>query len=415
MGGPKSDVPPEQPPWELPEPEESQPELPPGEDELIPDKSESELFPEISATPEEDKTLVSPAESLETEAIAPEQPSELPSWIARAESEPGGAEPAFPAGPPEPIAAEDLKAAPDVDLPVGVAKAAETLATRAAPLSALPAADKKMEAPSPVFHPEEAKPLKIVEVAQTADEQVVLDRITEPRRVKLMALIDDILDQIYDRLSAETNQRTLEEVLKLLKAARHTLIENPRDYDTAEYYTLRAKTLLDRFQSVRRESYRWVGIVILIYEVLLGVLVILGFIFSESLTGTLIRAGIPEWTVAPWSIAMASACGAVLGALWALVEHAAIRQDFDKQHRLWYYASPVKGFLLGIAIYFMMHAGTLAMGLSTPIGEGGTLLEPDWFLLTLAFLIGFQQNVALELFERFVKLIRPARTPTATS
>jgi hypothetical protein len=113
---------------------------------------------------------------------------------------------------------------------------------------------------------------------------------------------------------------------------------------------------------------------------------------------------------APWTTMMASTAGGILGALWALVEHVAIKQDFSKQHRLWYFLSPVKGFILGFAVYLIMSAGTLAMGVSTPVSEGGAPLEPDWFLLTLAFLIGFQQNVALELFERFVKLIRPAKT-----
>jgi hypothetical protein len=295
------------------------------------------------------------------------------------------------------------------------------LATKAAPSSTLPDAQKTikameaMEAPSPVKHPPEAKPLPMIEAQERDDKEVVLERITENRQLKLMARIDELLDNIYTRFSAETGKNTLEEVLKLLKTARHTLIENPRDYDTAEYYTFRAKMLIDRFQSVRRDSYRWTGVVLFIYESVLLLLVVVGWLGGEGLADRLTGQGVPAWAIAPWTTMMACTAGAILGALWALVEHVAIDQDFGKQHRMWYFVSPFKGFILGAIIYFMMHAGTLAMGVATPANAGGTPLDPDWFLLTLAFLIGFQQNVALELFERFVKLIRPAKTDKTSS
>ncbi len=332
----------------------------------------------------------------------------LPLWIITAEAE------AAAAGAPAPetgtMPAAALKSAPVIDWSKGpareaVIKAAETLATKAAPLVALPAADQPMTPPSPVTHPPEATPLELVEAAEADRDQVVLQRITKDRRLKLMARVDELLDEIYARLSTSTGQNTLEEVLKLLKTARHTLIENPRDYDTAEYYVYRAKMLLDRFESVRRDSYRWVGLGIFVYEVLLAAVVITGFIFGQPLTDALVARGVPEWAAAPWSTIMAGAAGGIMGALWALAEHTAIKQDFDKQHTMWYLGSPVTGALLGIVLYYMMHAGTWAMG-----AEVTTSASDRPFLLVLAILVGFQQNVALDLFERFLKLIRPKTT-----
>jgi hypothetical protein len=451
MGGPQSDLPSDEPLGELPDsgPETAHtrpPNEPPWEMPDLTEKSPSEgpikwdvEAEPTPALPEENAAVTHPTElpAAEPEPIPetpdgmapalPEEESKLPSWVVKAEAEAAKAAAAAAAvAPAESASVTDLKSAPTIDWSPGgtqevANRAAEILATKAAPSSASPDAQKTiktmeaMEAPSPVKHPPEAKPLPMIEAQERDDKEVVLERITENRQLKLMARIDELLDNIYTRFSAETGKNTLEEVLKLLKTARHTLIENPRDYDTAEYYTLRAKMLIDRFQSVRRDSYRWTGVVLFIYESVLLLLVVVGWLGGEGLADKLTGQGVPAWAIAPWTTMMACTAGAILGALWALVEHVAIDQDFGKQHRMWYFVSPFKGFILGAIIYFMMHAGTLAMGVATPVNAGGTPLDPDWFLLTLAFLIGFQQNVALELFERFVKLVRPAKTDKTSS
>jgi hypothetical protein len=425
MGGPKSDdvpleepipeepgleevgpaSPPDEPPWELPDMAESLPEQP----------DKPELAPESAAgTPDQ-------PEVPEAEAIPPAEPERgrLPSWLVTAEEEAAARAAAAATAPPpapEPIPAAALKSAPSIDWsgPESVAETAAALVGQPAPSSVLPERGRLMEIPSPVRHPPEAEPVPVVEAPEKVEEEIVLARITKARQLGLMARIDGLLEEIYLRFSAESERNTLEEVLKLLKAARHTLIENPRDFDTAEYYTFRAKMLIDRFQRVRADSYRWTGVAIAIYEVALAVLVVLGWLSSAGIASVLAARGVPEWAFAPWTTMMASAAGAILGALWALVEHVATRQDFSKQYRMWYYVSPIKGLLLGAAIYFMLHAGTLAMEVVTPVSEGGTPLDPNWFLQILAFLVGFQQNVALDLFERLVKLIRPAREETTT-
>jgi hypothetical protein len=418
MGGPKSDdmpleepipgepdldevapaFPPDEPPWELPDTAESLADQP---DELESDRLSAAGVPARPSAPE-------------AEAIPPREleRGRLPSWLVTAEEEAAArAAAAALRAAPEPIPA------PSIDWTGSGAEAAasaETPGRQAAAVSAVPERPRLMEVPSPVAHPPEAEPVPLVEAPEKAEEEIVLARITEARQLGLMTRIDGLLEEIYARFSAESERNTLEEVLKLLKTARHTLIENPRDYDTAEYFTFRAKMLIDGFQRVRADSYRWTGIAIAIYEVALAVLIILGWLSSAGIANVLSARGVPQWAFAPWTTMMASAAGAVLGALWALVEHVATRQDFSKQYRMWYYVSPVKGLLLGAAIYFMLHAGTLAMEVVTPVTEGGTPLDPNWFLQIVAFLVGFQQNVALDLFERLVKLIRPAREETTT-
>jgi hypothetical protein len=423
MGGPKSDdAPLEEPIPEEPDLEEVAPASPPDEPpwelpvttELLGRQpAEADLAREsIPAAPDQP----------EAEAVPPAEPERdrLPSWLVTAEEEAAAraaaAAAAAPPAAPEPIPAAALKSAPSIDWTGSDsgAETAEALAWQPAASRAEPEPERAVEIPSPVRHPPEAEPVAVVEAPEKAEEETVLGRITKARQLGLMARIDELLEEIYTRFSAESERNTLEEVLKLLKAARHTLIENPRDYDTAEYYTFRAKMLVDRFQRVRADSYRWTGVAIAIYEVALAVLVVLGWLSSAGIASVLTARGVPEWAFAPWTTMMASAAGAILGALWALVEHVATRQDFSKQYRMWYYVSPIKGLLLGAAIYFMLHAGTLAMEVVTPVSEGGTPLDPNWFLQILAFLVGFQQNVALDLFERLVKLIRPAREETTT-
>lgn len=477
MNGPTSDAPPDESPWPLPDPIEgkvpdkwatelkSLSETPPqlGEMEAEPAAVEPagelveaafdvsfDKFLEVEPVPQPEMLETEPAEvepeplpkmapqppkaapdvsagvfpgageipqpeGPEAEAIEPAPPegkSKLPSWIAKAEGE---AAVQAPAAAPAVAPAEDLKSAPVDDWSFGTAeetvrKTAEMLATKSAPFSALPAAEKPMRPPSPVSRPSTAEPLEIVEAPEVDEEQVVLGRITEARRMGLMIRIDGLLNDIYEDLSAKTGKNTLEEALKLLKTARHTLVENPRDYDTAEYYTYRAKMLIDRYHSAKKDSYGSTGWGVMVYEGALAILAIFALIAGQGQIGVLVRRGVPEWVVAPWTTMMVSMIGAICGAIWAFVDHTAIKQDFSKQHRWWYIGAPLTGMLLGAVVFYMMNAGALVGAVG---GEETGILEPNFFLLTLAWLVGFQQNVALDLFERFLKLIRPAKTEQA--
>lgn len=269
--------------------------------------------------------------------------------------------------------------------------------------------------PSPVAHPPEATPLPLVEAPEYAPAETVLERISEGRQAKLMTRVDDLLEQIFEQRSVDTSQDTLEEALKLLKTARHTLIENPRDYDTAEYHTHRAKIVLERFHRVRKDSLRWPGWALAVYQIIFSLLVGLGWGFGGQLLEWVHARGAAEWALSPWFTMMAGAAGGVCGAIWALYQHMSIEQDFDRQHTMWYIGSPFTGALLGAVLFFMVRAGVLAMGLTgssdlaaelpgLSMGDVG-----DWFVFALTWLVGFQQNVALDLFARFLRLIRPER------
>ncbi len=391
MGGTKPETPPEEPPWEMPEADV--PAGPEGAEEAAAAAEEAELSEvEEGVGPPAGELIDAPVEA------APESEPKLPSWMAEAEAEADAAGPvdAF-AGPSDHIV---------MDWSPGPAEEAEDAPKEAAP----PAVEEiKVTIPSPVLKSGVSKPLPMVEAPETVDEEVALGRITEARQLKLMARIDNLLDLIYDRLSAETGQGTLEEVLKLLKTARHTLVENPRDFDTAEYYTHRAKMLLDRFHTVRRDSYGWPGWSLVAYEAVFMLVVALAWVFGERIQDSFLAGGAPEWAVAPWYAMLAGASGGVFGAFWALYKHIANDQDFDRQHTMWYIGSPITGGLAGIAIFFLSHAGALSMGLTNSGGTQAGLVDPNWFLWVVALLAGFKQNVVLDLFARLVKLIEPGQ------
>jgi len=335
--------------------------------------------------------------------VTKDQPK-LPAWIEEAESEaaaqPQEADPT----------AEDLKAAPVIDwssmtADEAVEATSEGLAKLAAPFTALPAADAPIDVPSPVLKSEEAKPFPLVEAPETAKETVVMARITEARQQKLMTRIDNLLDHVYDQYSLDTDHGVLEEVLKLLKTARHTMIENPRDYDTAEYYTHRAKLLIDNFHNVRKDSYGWPGWGLVIYETLFMISVGLLWIFGDEIAKFFVSRGAAEWALAPWYAMLAGASGGVFGAFWALYRHIARDKDFSRQYTMWYIGSPITGGLAGISIFFLSQVGVLGMNAGSSGNLSAEIVNPNWFLAAIALLAGFKQNVILDLFARLVKLI----------
>jgi hypothetical protein len=90
--------------------------------------------------------------------------------------------------------------------------------------------------------------------------------------------------------------------------------------------------------------------------------------------------------------------GGVISALYALILHIAHRQDFDKQHLVWYYYSPIMGIGMGAAVYLIMQVGLLSL-----IGTEGKIASPI-IIYVLAFLCGFQHNVFTELIKRVLKV-----------
>jgi hypothetical protein len=89
--------------------------------------------------------------------------------------------------------------------------------------------------------------------------------------------------------------------------------------------------------------------------------------------------------------------GGVTGALISLVKHIAIDQDFDRQHMMWYVASPIVGYGVGAIIFMIIRAGLLSL-------TGPSNISSPFIMYVLAWMGGYQQNIFTDIVKRVLKL-----------
>ena len=186
--------------------------------------------------------------------------------------------------------------------------------------------------------------------------------------------------------------------LNKLQKARNYLLAGRRHYEQAEALAGETEARLSYKARVRIWSYTW-GLLILVYSILC--LATLGL--GVSRVNTLIS---PDWQIYGIAIrsllitSLTGALGGVTGALYSLWVHVAKKQDFDRQHLMWYLTNPLMGGVLGLFVFLAFQAGIST--LSLPVDIAGNSALP---LYTFAWLSGFQQNVAYHLVHRAIKAI----------
>ena len=116
------------------------------------------------------------------------------------------------------------------------------------------------------------------------------------------------------------------------------------------------------------------------------------YLTFADLTETFVR--ILLWTIS------AGGAGGVLASLWSLRVHVTEKQDFDRQHELWYILTPVKGMLLGLFVFLAS-----ASNIVVPFQEDN--MPSRFAVITVALALGFQQNVAFDLIARVISVLKP--------
>jgi hypothetical protein len=251
---------------------------------------------------------------------------------------------------------------------------------------------------------------------QLTDEQraAILASIDPEWLKALHAEIDDLYKQVTgDFASPPANS---EQMLKMLREARQTLIENPEEYVSAEYRTSEVKAMLERMRKCRREGKRY-GAGILFYELLWAALVLAGLVMATPLMAAIARLGsINQSTGANlypfWSTMMWGGLGGVIGALYMLWWHVADRQDFDGQYTLWYLVQPLMGLVLGGIMFLVLAGGFLVVQVDLTNPQAATAGHILPYLV--AVLAGFRQNWVYEQLNRLMALFTPAAQGTQT-
>jgi hypothetical protein len=95
--------------------------------------------------------------------------------------------------------------------------------------------------------------------------------------------------------------------------------------------------------------------------------------------------------------------GGVVGALYALWRHVAEDQDFDRQFSMWYITNPIMGLFLGAFSFLIIRAGLFSL---TSGGGSSAAITSPYFLYVMAWIVGFQQNVAYDIVRRVLGIFR---------
>ena len=250
---------------------------------------------------------------------------------------------------------------------------------------------------------------------RTAGEQeIILSRIEKDRIRDLNKTIDRLYSEIPKHISNRPDITA--QALGLLRQARTILIENPVDFVEAEYKTQQAQSLYNRIENSEAWGDRY-GWRVFYYEVFLFFLLLLSFLgllaFNNEFSGlvaSLIGSEAPGeglfTAVGFWATFVWGGIGGVVGAMYVLWIHVSERQDFERQHIMWYVSQPIMGLILGGVTFLIINAGLLSL-------QGGQIAaqqlrtEIQFFPALIAFIAGFRPQFVFGLLTKIIKVINP--------
>lgn len=335
--------------------------------------------------------------------------------------------------PPAPIATtlptEDNAWLADAPLPIPGTESAPVSDT-ALPTSVPPPADQSLlpqksfkigglfmsmpSIPNPeTFEPQteltqsELSVFKVSKSKPVVSEEEVLRRIGPERIQQLSKRIDELYTQVTSGTISDVKQASA--ALLYLRQARDKELEDQRQYDEAEYLVNVAQYIVTRAGNVRQWSYTY-GIVMLIYGLIWLVVFTAGLVLDEPLLNffrtfsTVPSAATAMADVfAPYNTVLWGGIGGVLGLLYSLFKHVAVRQDFDRQFVLWYIIQPFMGMLMGAIVHLFFVAGVFQL-----VGATSDAFDAIGALLAIA--AAFRQHYVYAWLESVLKAFEPGKS-----
>ena len=272
-----------------------------------------------------------------------------------------------------------------------------------------------------VPHPETFEPpvqgsqqgFKLVSISETqmrvSDAEVA--RRVGDRANRLWARIDKLYEQVAE--GGITDPAKTSEALSHLRIARDKELEDPRQFDEAEYLVNIVQYLVTRAGQARQWGSTY-GVVVLIYGLFALTIFGAGLVLDGlSLLMNWLRPGLPAdfasvkhvSDVFPlYSTILWGGVGGVLGLIYSLLKHAAIEQDFDRQYMLWYFGQPFLGMLMGAIVHLFLVTGLF--GLIAPTSPEAQSISQTIAAIT-AVAAAFRQNYVYAWLEWLLKAIRP--------
>ncbi len=222
--------------------------------------------------------------------------------------------------------------------------------------------------------------------------------------------LDKEIERLYNEVAAElsVNTKDAEFALKTLSDAQDIVLEDVRQYDEALYRVAVVKTMLARKRNLNRWSYTW-GMFVFFYALVWLAIFIAGFLLTNFIQVSLNEMNVGIQAVrAAWLSALAGGIGGIIGILYSLYWHVAMKQDFDRQYVMYYLVKPVMGFILGAIVYFIVASGFLVFNFAASQGATSTeeVLKAPMVIalqIVLGWIAGFRQRVVFEMIDKIVQ------------
>lgn len=260
-------------------------------------------------------------------------------------------------------------------------------------------------------------PVVIDDVSSTPRPPDVEQRLLAKIDKKRIQDLNNQIDQLYMSIPGQMSNRpdVSGQAMGLLRQARTILFERPQDFVEAEYKVRQAELIYNRVENAEKwgDTYGWR---VFWYEIVVLTLFVLSFLallafgqeFSKFLAD-LVKATSSDnvfTAVGFWATFVWGGIGGVVGALYILWTHVSERQDFERQHVMWYTVQPILGLILGGVTFLIIYTGLLslqgAQGAVTSLAQ-----KIQLFPCLIAFIAGFRPQFVFGLLTKIIKLINP--------
>ncbi len=227
--------------------------------------------------------------------------------------------------------------------------------------------------------------------AHLVEEDAMMDLFVTEDRIKLLwSRMDAAQKNIQEKIP---NLNLARDLVAQLEKARNEILAGRENYEEAER-TINEIEL--RIAIVgRAQQDNWAAIALFLYEIIWAMVflfVLLQTIQISELSDSAIIINGSVW----------GGLGGVVGALYALWKHVSVEVDFSKQYSFWYLSNPIMGIVLGAFIFLVMKGSLLSLSAGQSVQD----ISSPFIIYLLAFIVGYQQNVAWSLVRRIVKVFQ---------
>lgn len=248
------------------------------------------------------------------------------------------------------------------------------------------------------------------------DVVVVRDLAADKRLLKLLVRDEDLqrlwreIGQLEATVTTHPRLSLMiaRELLDRLRSARNSLLNDVANVEEAQREVAEVRFRLGRWARLQfYEQPRFLTVYLVAWLLVAPLLVWVPiampgfFVQVEAQAQALEPMGGLSTTVLWWAIS-SGLIGGVVGAMFNLFRHASRKKDYDPDHAYWYLLAPIVGMILSVGVFLVGRSG-LFFGRQ----------DFDGSIYAIAFLLGFQQNLALRYFYRVFRRVLPPDEATA--